>query len=150
MSDDQTKYKNQHFGGGATIRRRGEDYFFAQCFVSPIYLRYIKGAQVFVYPSIFEGFGIPIVEALESSVPVIAATGSCLSEAGGPGSIYVNPSDEGELAEQLKRVLTDGELRTRMIASGKKYIEQFEPKDDCREVVEHISKIELAAQFTNW
>ena len=87
-----------------------------------------QGAQIFVYPSIFEGFGIPIVEALESSVPVIAATGSCLSEAGGPGSIYVNPSDEGELAEQLKKVLTDNELRTRMIASGKKYIEQFEPK----------------------
>ena len=87
-----------------------------------------QGAQVFVYPSVFEGFGIPIVEALESSVPVIAATGSCLSEAGGPGSIYVNPSDEAELAEQLKKVLTDNELRTRMIASGKKYIEQFEPK----------------------
>jgi len=87
-----------------------------------------QGAQVFVYPSIFEGFGIPIVEALESSVPVIAATGSCLSEAGGPGSIYVNPSDEGELAEQLKKVLTDGDLRTRMIASGKNYIGQFEPK----------------------
>jgi glycosyltransferase involved in cell wall biosynthesis len=87
-----------------------------------------QGARIFVYPSIFEGFGIPIVEALESSVPVIAATGSCLSEAGGPGSIYVNPLDEGELAEQLKKVLTDGELRTRMIASGKNYIEQFEPK----------------------
>jgi glycosyltransferase involved in cell wall biosynthesis len=87
-----------------------------------------QGAQIFVYPSVFEGFGIPIVEALESSVPVIAATGSCLSEAGGPGSIYINPSDEGELAEQLKKVLTDAELRTRMIADGKKYIEQFEPK----------------------
>jgi len=87
-----------------------------------------QGARIFVYPSIFEGFGIPIVEALESSVPVIAATGSCLSEAGGPGSIYINPSDEGELAEQLKKVLADNELRTRMIASGKNYIEQFEPK----------------------
>lgn len=87
-----------------------------------------QGARIFVYPSIFEGFGIPIVEALESSVPVIAATGSCLSEAGGPGSIYINPSDEGELAEQIKKVLTDNELRTRMIASGKNYIEQFEPK----------------------
>ena len=87
-----------------------------------------QGAQVFVYPSIFEGFGIPVVEAMESSIPVIAATGSCLIEAGGPGSIYINPSDEGELAEQLKRVLTDGELRRRMITSGKNHIEQFDPK----------------------
>ena len=61
-------------------------------------------------------------------MPVIAATGSCLGEAGGPGSIYVNPSDEGEMAEQLKKVLTDGEIRTHMIASGKNYIEQFQPK----------------------
>jgi glycosyltransferase involved in cell wall biosynthesis len=87
-----------------------------------------QGARIFVYPSVFEGFGIPIVEALDSSVPVIAATGSCLSEAGGPSSIYVNPSDEGELAQQLKKVLTDSELRTRMIASGKNYVKQFEPK----------------------
>ena len=61
-------------------------------------------------------------------MPVIAATGSCLSEAGGPSSIYINPSDEGELAQQLKKVLTDSELRTRMIASGKNYVKQFEPK----------------------
>ena len=86
-----------------------------------------QGAQIFVYPSVFEGFGIPIVEALESSVPVIAATGSCLSEAGGPGSIYVNPSDEEELAQQLKKVLTDEHLRQQMILSGKKHLAQFEP-----------------------
>ena len=87
-----------------------------------------QGAQVFVYPSFFEGFGIPIVEALESSVPVIAATGSCLSEAGGGGSIYVDPENETELAVQLQRVLTDGQLRMEMISTGKKYISQFEPR----------------------
>jgi glycosyltransferase involved in cell wall biosynthesis len=85
-----------------------------------------QGAQVFVYPSLFEGFGIPIVEALESSVPVIASTGSCLSEAGGSYSIYVNPNDEAELAHWLSRVLSDVSLRKQMISKGKKYIEQFE------------------------
>ncbi|HYI76906.1 MAG TPA: glycosyltransferase family 1 protein [Chryseolinea sp.] len=87
-----------------------------------------QGARLFVYPSIFEGFGIPVVEALESSVPVIAASGSCLSEAGGPGSIYVNPTDAAELTEQLEKVLTDSTLCARMIAHGKGYIEQFAPK----------------------
>jgi glycosyltransferase involved in cell wall biosynthesis len=87
-----------------------------------------QGARVFVYPSIFEGFGIPVVEALESSVPVIAASGSCLSEAGGPGSIYVNPTDAAELTEQLEKVLTDNALCARMVAHGKEYIEQFAPK----------------------
>ncbi|WP_276374683.1 glycosyltransferase family 1 protein [Chryseolinea sp. H1M3-3] len=87
-----------------------------------------QGAAVFVYPSFFEGFGIPIVEALESSVPVISALGSCLTEAGGPGSIYIHPDSEEELAFQLRRVLGDVQLRTEMITSGKKYVEQFEPK----------------------
>ncbi len=87
-----------------------------------------QGAQIFVYPSVFEGFGIPIVEALESSVPVIAATGSCLSEAGGPTQFMSILPTKQNWRNNLKRVLTDSELRTQMIANGKKYIEQFEPK----------------------
>jgi glycosyltransferase involved in cell wall biosynthesis len=57
---------------------------------------------------------------------VIASTGSCLSEAGGPGSIYVNPSSEEELADQLEKVLSDANLRNQMIAQGKKFIKQFD------------------------
>lgn len=86
-----------------------------------------QGAQIFVYPSIFEGFGIPLVEALESSIPVITSTGSCFKEAAGPGSIYVDSNNEEELAFQLKRVLEDETLREQMILAGKKHITQFEP-----------------------
>ena len=86
-----------------------------------------QGAQVFVYPSKFEGFGIPIVEALESSVPVIAATGSCLREAGGPGSIYVDPNDAQALAAQIQNVLHDEVLRSKLVSEGTKYMERFQP-----------------------
>lgn len=86
-----------------------------------------QGARVFVYPSFFEGFGIPIVEALASSVPVIASTGSCLTEAGGPGSIYINPGSDEELADQLEKVLSDANLRNQMISQGKKFIKHFDP-----------------------
>ena len=86
-----------------------------------------QGAEVFVYPSIFEGFGIPIVEALQSSVPVIASTGSCLHEAGGPETIYVNPDDEQEMCDRLKAVFSDSALRKRMVTSGREYIKKFEP-----------------------
>jgi glycosyltransferase involved in cell wall biosynthesis len=85
-------------------------------------------ASVFVYPSFFEGFGIPVIEALSSGVPVIAATGSCLEEAGGPGSIYVNPNDETELSKQIMTVLTDRELTETMIESGKEYVKRFSEK----------------------
>ena len=49
-----------------------------------------QSAAVFVYPSRYEGFGIPVLEALCCGVPVVAATGSCLEEAGGEGSRYVD------------------------------------------------------------
>lgn len=82
-------------------------------------------ASLFVYPSFFEGFGIPILEALTSGVPVIGATGSCLEEAGGPGSLYVNPTDEKELAEKIQLVLSSSDLSQQMINAGKKYIRNF-------------------------
>lgn len=84
-----------------------------------------QSASVFIYPSQFEGFGIPVVEALQSGVPVIAAKGSCLEESGGPDSRYVSPSDETELAEQIMIVLKDNELRNNMIKNGKAYAQQF-------------------------
>jgi glycosyltransferase involved in cell wall biosynthesis len=82
-------------------------------------------ATVFVYPSRYEGFGIPILEALNSGVPVIAATGSCLEEAGGPDSLYVNPDDDTDLAAKINQVLADGQLRQTMITKGRVYAANF-------------------------
>lgn len=87
---------------------------------------FYHAASLFVYPSRYEGFGIPVLEALCSGVPVIAATGSCLEEAGGPSSLYVSPDDPVQLAEAIRKVLTDGELRTRMIRDGREYARRFE------------------------
>jgi glycosyltransferase involved in cell wall biosynthesis len=86
-----------------------------------------QGAQLFVYPSLFEGFGIPLVEALESGIPAITSKGSCFTEAAGPDSVYVDPGDIEEMALQMNRVLSDDAVRQRMIVSGKKFIEKFSP-----------------------
>ncbi|RYE57292.1 MAG: glycosyltransferase family 1 protein, partial [Sphingobacteriales bacterium] len=85
-------------------------------------------ASIFIYPSFYEGFGIPIIEALYSAVPVIAATGSCLEEAGGPDSLYINPNNPTELADTINRVLEDQELQTEMKQKGLSYVQRF--KDD--------------------
>ena len=82
-------------------------------------------AEIFVYPSRFEGFGIPVLEALNSSVPVVAATGSCLEEAGGPNSVYVHPDDTDGMAAVLSRLLNNPEERERMKEEGRKYAARF-------------------------
>lgn len=94
-----------------------------------------QGAQLFVYPSLFEGFGIPLVEAIESCIPVITSTGSCFSEAAGPSSIYVNPSREDELAFQINRVLADHDLRDKMIKDGKEYAKRFTSAQIAHELI---------------
>ena len=82
-------------------------------------------AKIFIYPSEFEGFGIPVLEALNADVPVVAATGSCLEEAGGPSSLYVAPTDHKALAKAVNNILQDSRLGEDMIAAGKLYAEQF-------------------------
>jgi len=85
-----------------------------------------QSARLFVYPSRYEGFGIPVLEAITSGTPVIAAKGSCLEEAGGPDSLYVAPDDHIDLAEKIHQAMTDDELRKNMIAKGKEYSLNFE------------------------
>ena len=83
-------------------------------------------ATLFVYPSRFEGFGIPLLEALCSGTPAIGCTGSCLEEAGGPSSLYVDPDDPQALAQAIASVLSDNALRQRMITDSYAYAAQFQ------------------------
>ncbi|RYY35414.1 MAG: glycosyltransferase family 1 protein [Sphingobacteriaceae bacterium] len=85
-----------------------------------------RQAEILIYPSRYEGFGLPVLEALYSGTPVIAATGSCLEEAGGPGSMYITPDDEDALADNINELLTDEPLRQNMISEGKKYAQKFD------------------------
>lgn len=82
-------------------------------------------ASVFVYPSFYEGFGIPIIEALYSGIPVIAATGSCLEEAGGPNSIYISPTDSKSLANQINIILDSKTLQKEMKEKGLEFVQKF-------------------------
>ena len=84
-----------------------------------------QSATLFLYPSLFEGFGIPVLESLWSRVPVIAATGSCLEESGGLGSCYVSPKNAEELGNQIVNILTDSECRKKMIENGVKHAQKF-------------------------
>lgn len=77
-----------------------------------------QSSMLFLYPSLFEGYGIPIREALASHVPVITSRGSCFPETGGDAALYINPLDTAELADAMRRVLTDNRLAAGMKARG--------------------------------
>ncbi len=94
-------------------------------------------AKAFVYPSIFEGFGIPILEALASGTPVITSEGSCFGEAAGTNSIFVNPYKIESIAEGINKVLSSKELRVNMIVEGRKHALKF--TED--KVAENIIKV---------
>ncbi len=99
--------------------------------------RLYRGARLFVYPSFYEGFGLPVVEALLCDCPVVTSNVSSLPEAGGPASIKVAPDDINALADSMATVLTDADLRTRMIESGHRYaMETFHPTVLARRLME--------------
>ncbi len=84
-----------------------------------------QAAEIVAYPSRYEGFGIPILEALESRRPVIAATGSCLEEAGGPDTLYIDPENPVEMVQAIHSILSDPASARLMGEAGKEYAKRF-------------------------
>lgn len=94
-----------------------------------------QGAEVFVYPSRYEGFGIPVIEAIHSGLPVVACTGSCLEEAGGPDSLYVSPDDAEDFAHAVTQLLKGAEGREERIRRSQQYVRRFEGRDVAGQVL---------------
>ena len=83
-----------------------------------------QAATVFVYPSLYEGFGIPIIEALNSGTPVVTGAGS-MAEAGAPGCLSVDTSDAEELRNAVLKIWYDDALHQSMAIAGKQHVRQF-------------------------
>jgi alpha-1,3-rhamnosyl/mannosyltransferase len=83
------------------------------------------GATAFVYPSLYEGFGFPVVQAMAAGVPVITSNGSALSEVAGGAALLVDPRSQSELHHAMSRLLTSEGLRMALGAAGKAKAERF-------------------------
>ena len=86
-------------------------------------------AEVFAYPSRYEGFGIPIIEAIRMGLPVVACSGSCLEEAGGPDNLYVSPDEPMAMAQAIGQLRPGAPDREERIGRSRQYIRRFENTD---------------------
>lgn len=87
-----------------------------------------KGAEVFLYPSHFEGFGIPLLEAFSCNVPVITTYASSLHEVGGEAALYADPAKPKEIADQIQQLLSNTELKLSLIEKGRLQLAQYSSK----------------------
>jgi glycosyltransferase involved in cell wall biosynthesis len=98
-------------------------------------------AAAMIYPSFFEGFGIPVLEALCSRVPVITSNVSCLPEAGGDAAYYVNPNSAEEIAEGMKKIFTDQSFGAVLKEKGWQHAQHFTQQKCAAEVMKVYEKL---------
>ncbi len=85
----------------------------------------MQGAEAFVYPSLYEGFGLPILEAFSLETPVITSSCSSMAEVAREAAVLVEPKSEESIAEGIKRVLKNEELRKELVKKGKERLKDF-------------------------
>ena len=98
-------------------------------------------ASVFVFPSFYEGFGIPVLEGMACGVPVVTSNVSSMPEVGGDAAIYFNPYDEKDMAEKIRQVLDDKQLRKTMIAKGLEKVKEYSWDKCARETLKVYEKV---------
>ncbi len=94
-----------------------------------------KLADIFVYPSIFEGFGIPVIEALFSETPVITSNVSCLPEAGGPDSVYIDPTNFQDIKAKINFLWDNESERNRRARKGLEFVQKFNDETIAKEMM---------------
>ncbi len=133
-------------GGGGSYKQKVQEYIaekgMEKWFVWPdvednMELRRLyTNAEMLVYPSFYEGFGLPVVEAQLCGCPVVTSNVSSLPEAGGPFALKADPNSPEDIGEKMVRLLTDTELRQKAIEGGRQYAaETFDPRRLARQLM---------------
>ncbi len=101
----------------------------------------LSGATAFVYPSLYEGFGIPVLEAGACGVPVITSNTSSLPEVAGDAAILVDPHNVDEIAEAMYRIITDDALRAELARRGRENVKRFSWEKCARETLAVLEQV---------
>lgn len=98
-----------------------------------------QNALCFCLPSLFEGFGLPVLEAMACGCPVVVSNTSSLPEVAGEAGLYVNPLDAKDIAQKLKLIIENGKLRTELSAKGLKQAQMFSWEKAARETIKVLT-----------
>ena len=93
----------------------------------------LRGADVFVYPSLYEGFGIPILEAMKVSTPVVASNVTAMPEVAGDSAVLVDPESVDDIAAGMARMMANTDEKEQLVAKGKARAEQYSWARNCDE-----------------
>jgi len=102
---------------------------------------FYKHALCYVLPSLYEGFGLPVLEAMQHNCPVITSNVSSLPEAGGDAALYVDPEDVDDIAEKIKKLINDESLRKELIAKGKEQVKKFSWEKTAKETLAVLEEV---------
>ena len=105
-------------------------------------------ADLFVFPSLYEGFGIPVLEAMACGCPVVSTKTGCTPEVAGDAAVLVNPYDYTEIANAIKKVLSDESVRTSLIKKGLERIHNFSWKKCAGETLQLFDSVFAQKQVT--
>lgn len=100
-----------------------------------------SNAQAYIFPSFFEGFGLPGLEAMGYGTPVVSSNATCLPEVYGQAAHYFNPADTSDIAEAIGQVLSDDKLRTRLAKNGYKQIKKYSWKKQAQDTHKVYQKV---------
>ena len=100
-----------------------------------------KNALCFILPSLYEGFGLPVLEAMQNGCPVITSNISSLPEAGGDAALYVDPQDVNDIADKIQKVISNQKLRDDMMEKGYKQVKKFSWEKTARETLKALEEV---------
>ena len=101
----------------------------------------INAASLFVFPSLYEGFGIPLLEAMVCGIPLLASNVSSIPEVVGSAALLFDPYNISEMASVINRAITDGDLRQKLVQRGFGRIEKYSWKNSAKEILEVFEEV---------